>query len=586
MVLAVCLSISGMEVYAAQGTVTFGSESYNWYTERVCPLGVYVNGDEPIGSYEVYLEYDETMLRYLDGATGVEGNRIYISGTGEALSYKTMLHFEPLQEGNTAVTVLSATCTTIGDVSTGNTSQAVEMTELSLAPIAVHKSISNRLQTILIDGKPMEIFAPEVFEYFVSVDAETENLVLDYSLVDEEARVTVSDTSLQVGTNTLTISIKGTAAEDAVYTLHVTRPEPEPVSTEPEESLPGNDVSQGDLSEDAQQGEIRPEDDNAELPVMSDLPDGTEPLREKSAAEKLVDKFLENPILWCATILTAVLVLAYFIDFLGKRKQKTIIHEEDVSDIEIINLEQTVIDIQHVTMLFKLAQDEASSLKEYMIRAMKGQNHYQYLTALDDVSFEVKQGDVVGIIGTNGSGKSTLLKIVSGALKPTDGYVDVNRSKVQMLTLGTGFDMELTARENVYLNGAIIGYSKEYIDEKYDEIVEFAELEGFMEERMKNFSSGMVSRLGFAIATMRDTPDILILDEVLSVGDMFFREKSMERIKQMIHGGSTVLIVSHSPDVIIKNCNRAVWIEKGVLQMVGDPQEVCEAYKNYEIQAW
>lgn len=256
--------------------------------------------------------------------------------------------------------------------------------------------------------------------------------------------------------------------------------------------------------------------------------------------------------------------------------------EEEV--MKIINLEQTVVDVRHVTMQFKMAQDEASSLKEYLIRAVKGQNRYQYLTALNDISFEVKQGDVVGIIGTNGSGKSTLLKIVSGALTPTDGYVETDRSKVQMLTLGTGFDMELTARENVYLNGAIIGYSKEYIDEKYDEIVEFAELNGFMEERMKNFSSGMVSRLGFAIATMRDTPDILILDEVLSVGDMFFREKSMARIRQMIHGGATVLIVSHSTDVIMKNCNRAVWIEKGVLQMVGEPKEVCQAYRNYEVQ--
>ena len=183
------------------------------------------------------------------------------------------------------------------------------------------------------------------------------------------------------------------------------------------------------------------------------------------------------------------------------------------------------------------------------------------------------------MIGTNGSGKSTLLKIVAGALHPSEGEVVVDKDKVQMLTLGTGFDMELTARENVYLNGAIIGFSKEYIDEKYDDIVTFAELDGFMDERMKNFSSGMVSRLGFAIATMRDTPDILILDEVLSVGDMFFRKKSEKRIREMIHSGATVLIVSHSADVIRKNCDKAVWIEKGILRMVGKPDEVCKAYE-------
>ena len=187
----------------------------------------------------------------------------------------------------------------------------------------------------------------------------------------------------------------------------------------------------------------------------------------------------------------------------------------------------------------------------------------------------------MGIIGTNGSGKSTLLKIVSGAMAPTSGKVVADKKKIQLLTLGTGFDRELTARENVYLNGAIIGYTKEYIDEKYDEIVEFAELEGFMEERVKNFSSGMVSRLGFAIATMRDTPDILILDEVLSVGDMFFRQKSNKRIQEMIHSGATVLIVSHSTDTILKNCTKAVWIEKGVQRMVGEPKAVCAAYQAY-----
>ena len=241
---------------------------------------------------------------------------------------------------------------------------------------------------------------------------------------------------------------------------------------------------------------------------------------------------------------------------------------------------EPVISIKNVTMKFKVATGSVSSLKEYVVKRLKKEITYRELKALDDISFDVMKGEVVGIIGTNGSGKSTLLKIVSGALKPTSGMVKVDRRKVQLLTLGTGFDMELTARENVYLNGAIIGYTKEYIDEKYEEIVQFAELEGFMEEKMKNFSSGMVSRLAFAIATMRDTPEILILDEVLSVGDAFFKEKSMERIQEMIHGGSTVLIVSHSVGTIQKNCTKAVWIEKGIQKMIGNPKEVCEAYQN------
>lgn len=242
--------------------------------------------------------------------------------------------------------------------------------------------------------------------------------------------------------------------------------------------------------------------------------------------------------------------------------------------------ESLVISVKNVTMKFKVATENVSSFKEYLICRLKKKIMHRELVALNNINFDVMKGEVVGIIGSNGSGKSTLLKIVSGALRPTSGKVEVDRSKVQLLTLGTGFDMELTARENIYLNGAIIGYPKEYIDEKFEDIVKFAELEGFVEEKMKNFSSGMVSRLGFAIATTRDTPEILILDEVLSVGDAFFQKKSMARVQEMIHSGSTVLIVSHSTDTIIKNCTKAVWIEKGVQRMVGEPKEVCDAYRS------
>ena len=241
-----------------------------------------------------------------------------------------------------------------------------------------------------------------------------------------------------------------------------------------------------------------------------------------------------------------------------------------------------VISVQDVTMIFQISTSNASSVKEYLIQQIKGQVTVYDLTALDHISFDVFKGEVVGIIGTNGSGKSTLLRIVSGALAPSGGRVVVDRKKVQLLTLGTGFDMELSARENVYLNGSIIGYSKEFLDTHYEEIVAFAELGDFMEEKVKNFSSGMVSRLGFAIATAGDAAEILILDEVLSVGDEFFRKKSLARIKEMIHGGSTVLMVSHSMGTILENCTKVVWIEKGKMMMVGEAKEVCGAYERME----
>ncbi len=243
-------------------------------------------------------------------------------------------------------------------------------------------------------------------------------------------------------------------------------------------------------------------------------------------------------------------------------------------------MKETEIAVEHVTMQFRRAADEPTSLKEWMIRTVRRQHRTAWFRALDDVSLTVEKGQVVGIIGTNGSGKSTLLKIISGALIPTSGTVQVDRWKVQLLTLGTGFDPELTGRENVYLNGALIGYTKAYIDDKYADIVRFAELEGFMEEKVRNYSSGMVSRLGFAIATARDTPEILILDEVLSVGDLFFRKKSEARIREMIRSGSTVLMVSHSPTVIRSICTRAVWIEKGRLLAEGAPDQVCAAYEH------
>ena len=204
---------------------------------------------------------------------------------------------------------------------------------------------------------------------------------------------------------------------------------------------------------------------------------------------------------------------------------------------------------------------------------------YDEFWALKDVSFELRKGDALGLIGLNGSGKSTMLKTIAGVLKPTKGSVTVNGSIAPLIELGAGFDMDLTARENVFLNGALLGYSRKQMQEYYDDIVEFSELKDFMDVPVKNFSSGMVSRLAFAIATI-GTPDILIVDEVLSVGDFRFQEKCEQRIQKMMNGETTILFVSHNINQVEKLCNKIVWLEKGVVKAFGDAKEIAEEYRN------
>lgn len=252
------------------------------------------------------------------------------------------------------------------------------------------------------------------------------------------------------------------------------------------------------------------------------------------------------------------------------------------TDSSAVKNPNAVIRAEHVCLDFDKSIDEYSSLKELLIQKIKRKKEKGKFRALDDISFEIEKGDVVGIIGTNGAGKSTLLRIVSGAYAPTSGTMSVDSKQVQMLTLGTGFDTELTGKENVYLNGAIIGYDKSFLKEHYDEIVEFAELEGFMDEKMKKYSSGMISRLGFAVATAGNAAEILILDEVLSVGDRLFARKSLNKITELIHSGSTVIMVSHSTETIRENCNKAMWIEKGKMIAYGLVDEVCDLYEQYD----
>ena len=239
---------------------------------------------------------------------------------------------------------------------------------------------------------------------------------------------------------------------------------------------------------------------------------------------------------------------------------------------------ETMIKIDHVSMVFNMASEQLNNLKEYAIKLAKRELFFEGFKALDDISFEVKKGDVFGIMGTNGSGKSTLLKIVAGVLEPSEGTCEINGSIAPLIELGAGFDMDLTARENIYLNGALLGYSKKFIDEHFDEIVEFAEVEKFLDMPLKNYSSGMVARIAFAIATVI-VPEILIVDEVLSVGDFMFQKKCEDRINQLIEEyGVTVLIVSHSNEQIARLCNKAIWIEKGHTRLLGDVEEVCRVY--------
>lgn len=233
--------------------------------------------------------------------------------------------------------------------------------------------------------------------------------------------------------------------------------------------------------------------------------------------------------------------------------------------------------VDNVSMRFSLASERLDSFKEYVIKTIKQQVSYDEFWALTDVSFEVGQGDALGLIGLNGCGKSTMLKVIAGVLKPTKGSVQVYGSVAPLIELGAGFDMDLTARENVFLNGALLGHSRKEMLTYYDDIVSFSELHDFMDTPVKNFSSGMMSRLAFAIATI-GTPDILIVDEVLSVGDFRFQEKCEARIQNMIDKGTTILFVSHSIAQVKKLCNKVVWLEKGHVKRYGDAAEICDEY--------
>lgn len=607
-------------VYAAAGSVTFGSESYEEDNNTQFQIGVYLKTESDMGSYHVELQYDNSRMEYTGGADSEENGVITLEGVGVSNEIKYMLSFKSKSGGDAYINVKNAVIYTS---QTGSTEQ-FEVTNLPEAPIKISGEDT---------GAPRQDEQPQQPQYVGPFETTVPHLEpaikmnnTDYYVVDSNQYVPDSvkwkytlvpgklgdmdvtflsnksktiyfltlvdskgETHLYSYSNSEKQLFECNFYNNGKYIYYYTSPYacdnwPEELSLDVIKAqnvcyvLKNNGVtrfytvnSDGSLSRwNPQEGESYEENKNIKyfaafiilllIPIVIIVIAYLVTKRIKINRRRKDDDFAREQLDAYAPAL---------ID----------IEDDTVEEITELNRENPVISVKNVTMRFKIADSASSGIKEFFIQKVTKKLHYKELVALDNVSFDVYKGEVVGIIGTNGSGKSTMLRLVSGVINPTSGHIEVDRSKVQLLTLGTGFDMELTARENVYLNGSIIGYSKKFLDEHFDEIIEFAELENFVDEKVKNFSSGMVSRLGFSIATAGDAAEILILDEVLSVGDEFFRKKSLARVKEMIHGGSTVLLVSHSMGTILDNCSKVVWIEKGKLQMVGDAKVVCQKYQ-------
>ena len=607
-------------VYAAAGSVTFGSESYEEDNNTQFQIGVYLKTDSDMGSYHVELQYDNSRMEYTGGADSEENGVITLEGVGVSNEIKYMLSFKSKSGGDAYINVKNAVIYTSQTSST----EQFEVTNLPEAPIKISGEDT---------GAPRQDEQPQQPQYVGPFETTVPHLEpaikmnnTDYYVVDSNQYVPDSvkwkytlvpgklgdmdvtflsnksktiyfltlvdskgETHLYSYSNSEKQLFECNFYNNGKYIYYCTSPYacdnwPEELSLDVIKAqnvcyvLKNNGVTRFyTVNSDGSLSRWNPQEG------------------ENYEKNKNIKYFAAFIILLLIPI--AIIVIAYLVtkriktnrrrkddDFAREQLDAYApalidIEDDTVEEITELNRENPVISIKNVIMRFKVADSASSGIKEYFIQKVTKKLHYKEFVALDNVSFDVYKGEVVGIIGTNGSGKSTMLRLVSGVINPTSGHIEVDRSKVQLLTLGTGFDMELTARENVYLNGSIIGYSKKFLDEHFDEIIEFAELENFVDEKVKNFSSGMVSRLGFSIATAGDAAEILILDEVLSVGDEFFRKKSLARVKEMIHGGSTVLLVSHSMGTILDNCSKVVWIEKGKLQMVGDAKVVCQKYQ-------
>lgn len=602
------------DVYAATGSVTFGSESYEAQNNSQFQVGVYLKTESKMGSYHVEVEYDKSRMEYTGGAESEANGVITLEGIGVSNQIKYMLSFRTISGGDAYIKVKNAYIYT----SDANSTEQFDMTELDEAGIKIEGEDTGTART----EEPTEYVGP--FETDIPhLEPSIKLNDTDYYVVDSNQYVPESVSWKYVlvpgKLGNMDVTFYSNEAQD-IFFLSLVDSNGEThlysYSNSQKQLYECNFYNTGntvyyytspyasdnwpeELSLDIirKQGICYALNSDGSTGFYTVNTDGS--LTEwnpKAGVAFEADKNRKYIIAFVvlALVITIVTVLTCYITINAKKnkrrkkrhtQEKDIYIQEyvDIDDDDIIDYDrderEPVISVRNVTMRFKIANSAASGIKEYIIQKLTRKLYYRELIALDNVNFDVYKGEVVGIIGTNGSGKSTILRIVSGVINPTEGEVVVDRSKVQLLTLGTGFDMELTARENVYLNGSIIGYSKEFLDDHFDEIIEFAELENFVDEKVKNFSSGMVSRLGFAIATAGDAAEILILDEVLSVGDEFFRKKSLARVKEMIHGGSTVLMVSHGMATILDNCSKVVWIEKGKLQMVGDANIVCRKYQ-------
>ena len=264
-------------------------------------------------------------------------------------------------------------------------------------------------------------------------------------------------------------------------------------------------------------------------------------------------------------------IINFFMNIISPKKEEKLLESSAEDNVSI--------ELRHVSLSFKIGNDKIDNLKEYVIRTLNRTKEKKTIfKATDDVSFKIYKGEKIGIIGFNGAGKSTLLKIISGVYTPDEGEVIINGNIAPLLSLGAGFDKNYSGRENIFLNGAILGYDEEFLKSKYDEILEFSELGEFINLPVKNYSSGMLSKLGFSIATIVD-PDILILDEVLGVGDINFKKKSKEKIKSLMESNTTVLLVSHSIKEIRNICDKAIWIDKGKVVDIGEVNSVCDKYE-------
>lgn len=624
LIMAACVLGTPQRIYAEDATVRFGSNYYKATDNETFPIGVYIQGESQVGEYYVEVFYDNKRLEYLGGGDEEEDGVIILRGEGLREQVKYMLKFQTRSGGTAEVGIKSAEIRQADE-----TAEPFEVEELITTAVYIEG------EDIVAEQEAEEAEEAEETE-LENISAETNIPLIGEVLVEEQKYYIVDLTEYlpeELDWNWQKVSGKYdeqrvtwiTNMDMSVLFLYL-MDERENLylyaySQEKEKLYPCNALVvngskyyymspyvQAEWPEELTLDIIKQEsivyamDLSGECDFYKIAQGNTLiPWNETDGVEATHRQMVKLLIILAITVLAIAASIAVYVYLDHSRKKR--IEERKLQEenfVEDLSLEVTkeeilawreeamesaekgtpVIAVRDLSMHFRVATSNVSGIKEYVIQLLKKQISYRELRALDHVSFNVYKGEVVGIIGTNGSGKSTLLKIVSGALKPSGGKVEVDWKKVQLLTLGTGFDMELTAKENVYLNGAIIGYSKEFIDSKYDEIVAFAELDGFMEEKVKNFSSGMVSRLGFAIATVGEAAEILILDEVLSVGDEFFRKKSLKRVKEMIHGGSTVLMVSHSIGTIMENCTKVVWIEKGELKMVGEPKVVCKAYQS------